>query len=63
MKELISQITKQIGKPFVQGVLAIGVVGALVYKFLYSDTTVPIEVYIGLAGIVIGFYFGEKVSK
>jgi len=63
MKELLTQLVKQIGKPMIQGILALAIVGALVYKFVFSDVTVPIEVYIGMAGIIIGFYFGEKVSK
>jgi membrane-bound ClpP family serine protease len=59
LKTLIGQI----GKPFVQGLLALAIVGALVYKFVFSDVSVPIEVYIGMAGIIIGFYFGKEVSK
>lgn len=63
MKELMTQLSKQIGKPFVQGVLALGVVGALVYKFVASDVQVPVEVYLTMAGIIVGFYFGKEVSK
>jgi len=59
----IQSLITQIGMGFVQAVLALAVVGALVYKFLLSDIDVPIEVYIGMAGIIIGFYFGKEVSK
>jgi len=63
MKELISQITKQIGKPFVQGLLALGFCGALIYKFLSSDVDIPVEVYTGFVGIIVGFFFGKEVGK
>jgi len=51
----MNYIISKIGKPLVQGVLALGGFAALTYKFLVGD--VPIETYVPLVALMVGFFF------
>jgi hypothetical protein len=62
MKEIISQVAKQIGKPFIQGILALGFCIVLWIKFLQSDVSIPIEVFTGFVGLIVGFFFRDATK-
>lgn len=42
----------------VRGLLTLGGFGALTYMFVYGK--VPIETYVPLVALMIGFYFGTR---
>lgn len=58
----IERILSMISKELIMGILALGIIGGLMYKFMDSDVQVPVDAIIGLAGIVIGFYFGRQTN-
>ena len=51
----MNSIMNRIGKPLVQGLLALGGFGALTYKFIIGD--VSSETYVPLISLMIGFFF------
>jgi hypothetical protein len=45
-----------------QGILALGFCIVLWIKFLQSDVSIPIEVFTGFVGLIVGFFFRDATK-
>ncbi|MDD5092766.1 MAG: hypothetical protein PHV74_00070 [Dehalococcoidia bacterium] len=62
-QSFIRVLLAQIGWAFVQGVIALAFTLGLVYKFVTSDVTIPVELYAALVGAIVGYFFKQVASK
>jgi hypothetical protein len=56
---LIQSVMAQMGKSFVQGLIAMVLVGVVAWTFLDGDGSISNEAMVGFVGIVLGFFFGK----